>query len=391
MLSVCIIARNEESNLPRVIKSARPVADEIIVADTGSTDRSVEVARDLGAVVCHFPWCDDFSAARNFAISQARGDWIFWLDADEQLLPESADAVRASIARDDALGFLVRFQDLKHADRLDYYTVMWHLRLFRRRDDLRFRGRCHPQFHPSANEIEARTGLRVYPSAITVRHFGYVHELVPAKLQRAVRLLELELRERPGQLYYLIEYGRTLLMLHEDQRGLEVLRQAAALILPHAGQPEAPMPLVSLLLEQLLQTPAEQLPDGFKPELVESLVWRWFPDNVPLLWLLARKAAIGERFDDAERLLRRLVQMGKDQSYEQWVSFDPRLVGDDAKSNLGACLVRQGKLDEALSLFRELLASPAHAAQARSNLEAIEDYLQKTRPAPGRDPQPRRG
>ena len=64
MLSVCFIARNEEKNLPRALASVRNVADEIIVADTGSTDRTVEIAKESGAVVCHFPWCDDFSAAR---------------------------------------------------------------------------------------------------------------------------------------------------------------------------------------------------------------------------------------------------------------------------------------------------------------------------------------
>lgn len=376
MLSVCIIARNEQSSLPRAIASVRSVADEIVVADTGSTDRTVEVAKELGAIVRHFPWCDDFSAARNFAIRQARGDWIFWLDSDEELLTESADELRASIVREDALAFFIRRQDLKRADRLDYYTMMWQLRLFRRREDLIYRGRCHPEFHPTIYEIEAKTGLNVYPSTITMRHYGYIGELVPVKLRRGARLLELELRDRPGQLYYLIEYGRTLLML-QDNRGHEVLGQAAALLLPHVGQERAPMPLVSLLLEYLLQRTAEQLPEGFKPQLVESLVWRWFPDNAPLLWLMARKAATAGRFDDAERLLRRLVQMGRDHSYDPWISFDPRLVGEDAKANLGACLVRQGKLNEAASLFRELQTSPTHASQARSSLDAIEDYLRQ--------------
>ena len=376
MLSVCFIARNEEKNLPRALVSVRGIADEVIVADTGSTDRTVEIAKEMGAVVCHFPWCDDFSAARNFAISQAHGDWILWMDADEELLADSANELHASMARKDALAFFVRFQDLKYADRLDYYTIMWHLRLFRRRDDLRFLGRCHPDFRNLA-EVEAKTGLRVDRAAVTVRHYGYIGELVPAKLRRGARLLELELRDRPGQLYYLIEFGRTLLML-EDRRGEEILREAAAKLLPHAQEAEAPMPIVSLLLEQLLQFSPEQLPAGFRPQLVESLVWRWFPTNAPLLWLLARQAATAGNFDAAEQLLRRLVEMGKDHSYEQWVSFDPLLIGDGAKSNLGACLLRQGKMDEAMMVFRELLASPTHAAQARSNLEAIEQFIQQS-------------
>jgi tetratricopeptide (TPR) repeat protein len=224
-----------------------------------------------------------------------------------------------------------------------------------------------------------------------MRHFGYIGELVAAKLKRAARLLELELRDRPGQLYYLIEYGRSLLMLHEDERGREILCQAAALVLAQAGEREAPIPLVSLLVEYLLQLPAEQLPAGFRPDLVESLVWRWFPDNGPLLWVLARKAATTGQFNEAERLLRRLVEMGRDHSYDQWTSFDPRLVGDDAKANLGACLVRQGKMNEAVFLFKELLASPTHAAQARSNLATVEEYIQKARLVAGTPPRTGQG
>lgn len=377
MLSVCFIARNEEKNLPRALASVRGIADEVIVADTGSTDRTVQIAQEAGAVVCHFPWCDDFSAARNFAISHARGDWILWMDADEELLPESVDELRASLDRKDALAFFLRFHDLKNPERLDYYTTMWHLRLFRRRDDLRYQGRCHPDFRPEIGEIEAKTGLRVQYSSITIRHYGFTSELQPAKLRRAVRLLELELKDRPGQLYYLIEYGRTLAML-EDVHCDEVLREAAAILLPQTKLPEPPMPIVSLLLEQLLQYPPDQLPPGYRPELVESLVWRWFPSCVPLLWLLARQAAMAGDFGTAEKLLRRLVQMGKDHSYDQGVSFDPSLVGDDAKANLGACLLRLGNVEEAGAVFKELISSLTHGAQARSSLDAIEQFMQQT-------------
>jgi hypothetical protein len=97
-----------------------------------------------------------------------------------------------------------------------------------------------------------------------------------------------------------------------------------------------------------------------------------------LLWILARRSAMAGDFAAAEQLLRRLIEMGKDHSYEQWVSFDPALVGDGAKSNLGACLLRQGKLEEAMSVFRGLLTSSTHAAQARSSLEAIEQFLRQS-------------
>src|ERR1700730_10500875 len=82
-LSVCMIVKDEEPNLARAIDSVREFAFEVIVVDTGSTDRSVDIARERGAKVAFFPWTGDFSDARNHAIGLASGDWILSLDADE--------------------------------------------------------------------------------------------------------------------------------------------------------------------------------------------------------------------------------------------------------------------------------------------------------------------
>jgi tetratricopeptide (TPR) repeat protein len=376
-LSVCLIARNEESSLPRALASVRGLAGEIIVADTGSTDRTRSIAEDFGAVVSDFPWCDDFSAARNFAVGQARGDWILWLDADEELLPGSEEELRGCLRREDALAYLVRFQDLREPGRLDHYAVMWHLRLFRRRDDLRFLGRCHPHFEPGVEQIVCKTGLRVHHSSITLRHYGYVSELRPSKLRRAARLLELELRERPGQLYYMAEYGRTLLLLG-DERGHEILSEAVARILPLADEPEPPTPMVALVLEHFLHAPPGQLPAGVTAEQIVDLATRWFPSSPPLIWLLARQAADAGRFEEAEQRLRSLVEMGRDQSYDQRISFDPRIVGCDARLNLGVCLVRQGKVNEAMRLFSELVTDPDRATEAREYIEALEEFLRQS-------------
>jgi tetratricopeptide (TPR) repeat protein len=88
-LTVCTITRNEEENLPRMIRSIEKIADEVIVSDTGSTDRTREIAESMGAVVIPFPWRGNFAAARNSAIREASGRWVLSLDADEELAPES--------------------------------------------------------------------------------------------------------------------------------------------------------------------------------------------------------------------------------------------------------------------------------------------------------------
>ncbi len=82
-INLVMIVKDEERTLERCLKAAKPLVDDIIIADTGSTDRTVEIARQMGAAVYPFTWVDDFSAARNFALEKSDGDWNLVLDADE--------------------------------------------------------------------------------------------------------------------------------------------------------------------------------------------------------------------------------------------------------------------------------------------------------------------
>jgi len=82
-LSVCLIVKNEERWLADCLKNIKPVTDEIILVDTGSSDQSCTIAKQYGAKIFHFEWQDDFAAARNFSLEQAAGNWILILDADE--------------------------------------------------------------------------------------------------------------------------------------------------------------------------------------------------------------------------------------------------------------------------------------------------------------------
>lgn len=96
-LSGCVIARNEQENIARCIRSFRDFVDEIVVVDTGSTDDTAKIAEQLGARVLHFDWRDDFAAARNFALDQVSGDWIVFPDADEYFSEGCGAQVRKCI------------------------------------------------------------------------------------------------------------------------------------------------------------------------------------------------------------------------------------------------------------------------------------------------------
>ena len=86
-VSLTMIVRNEEHNLPRCLESVCGLFDEIVIVDTGSTDRTAEIAGSFGARVFDFAWVDDFAAARNAALARATGDYAFWLDADDVVDP----------------------------------------------------------------------------------------------------------------------------------------------------------------------------------------------------------------------------------------------------------------------------------------------------------------
>lgn len=90
-VSLCMIVKDEEEVLARCLKSVLPLVDEAIIVDTGSTDKTPDIALSLGARVERFAWIDDFAAARNYAFSRATGDYLLWLDADDFITPENAE------------------------------------------------------------------------------------------------------------------------------------------------------------------------------------------------------------------------------------------------------------------------------------------------------------
>src|SRR5437667_5119850 len=152
-LSVCLLTRNEEKSLARALGSVAGLADQLLVVDTGSTDRTVPVARECGAEVHSFAWEDDFAAARNFTLGQAKGDWVLWLNPDEELLPDGPPFVRKCVADETAFAFGVRAQEMVQADPPQFATETMQLRLYRRHPALHSVGRTHPRFDPPLGEI----------------------------------------------------------------------------------------------------------------------------------------------------------------------------------------------------------------------------------------------
>ncbi len=188
-LTLCMIAGNEEERLGRCLQSARDVVDEIVVVDTGSTDRTIEIAEEYGAVIGHFAWCDDWAAARNASLELATGDWIMWLDPDDILPAECHVAIRRLVAgaRDKAYFFVLDDQGYEHVSCLQ-------MRLFPNVEGVRFEMPVHEQVTPSLG----RLGLEMLATEIRVEHTGYsTPEIVRAKKERYLKIIERWLDEHP--------------------------------------------------------------------------------------------------------------------------------------------------------------------------------------------------
>jgi len=190
-----MIVKDEEDNLPRCLDSVRGVVDEIIIVDTGSTDRTVEVARRYGARVYPFEWCDDFAKARNEALRHATGEWILVLDADEALDPRDRRGLRRLLRDREASAFLVNIQSPVEDRPSGRAVINPFPRLFRNGLGLQFEGRVHEQLSPSI----ARVGGLVKPTLLRIHHRGYRGTTadLTAKRERNRRLLEKQIAEHP--------------------------------------------------------------------------------------------------------------------------------------------------------------------------------------------------
>ncbi len=196
-VSVFVIAKNEERFIGQCLTSLNGLADQLVVLDTGSTDRTVAIAQEHGAEVHHAAWEDDFSAARNAALAHCTGDWVMFLDADEELPPAEHAKLRAELQAPGVLAVRVRLQNVgQEADGCCHVPRVW-----RNAPGLFFYGRVHEQVFPSvlvkceAWHMETRLGTT------TLRHHGYDPEVVKErnKVARNLALLRRAVQELPGE------------------------------------------------------------------------------------------------------------------------------------------------------------------------------------------------
>ncbi|GAC1475895.1 MAG: glycosyltransferase family 2 protein [Isosphaeraceae bacterium] len=371
-LSVCFLTRDEQRNIERAIRSVEGIADEVIVIDTGSTDQTESIAKSRGARVFSFSWDDDFAAGRNAALERASGEWILWLNPDEELIPGYVEPLRALIqSRDEVLGYLTRVRSIPRKERLDQFSEVWDLRLFRKQVNFRYVGRLHPTFSSEVLRAAQANGQVVATSEIAIRHHAYQSVLDESKLRWTIRLIEKELSERPGQLHYQVELAQNLLRLRDD-RGHEVMAQAIARHWPERDASEPPGSDAQILLEYALTTPPALNRSALSTDQAVNLALRWFSSSPPLLWAIADGTFRTGRYEASVVMLERLVSLGLSGTWDRSRPFDPRIVGSWALLNLGQCYRALGRIDEARHAFDRLRQDIEFAARSAELLAQLD-------------------
>jgi len=229
-LSLAMIVKNEARCLARCLQSIRSIVDEMVIADTGSTDDTVGIAKNFGAKILRFDWVNDFSAARNYSLGQATGDWILVLDADEFASDALAKEIREFVQKQPAIGRLKIVSDFRRGGNT-LRSQSFVSRLFPR--GAHFQGRIHEQIVSPLPRLNLSGELW---------HDGY---LETQKSDRNVKLLLAELEHAPDNAYLRYQLAIEYTSLDQTENAFQCLRQSFARM--KSGDAFAPNVVVDLL------------------------------------------------------------------------------------------------------------------------------------------------
>lgn len=221
-VSLTMIVKDEEVYLHDCLESVRDIVDEIVIVDTGSTDKTVEIAQRFGARIFHYAWHDDFAAARNECLQHATGDWIFQIDADERLQQESKEEIRKWLKNRSVTCVSVIIDSPKVEQKKGHISRAH--RLFRNLPEVKYTGRIHEQISSS---VVALGGCE-RQSAIHLVHLGYdkSEAEMRRKSERNYRLLKKQVEEEPENAYAHFIFAQNLILNQKYEAAQVHLRQA---------------------------------------------------------------------------------------------------------------------------------------------------------------------
>ncbi len=348
-LSLCMIVRDSARTLAACLESVRPWVDEMVIVDTGSVDDTPRLVESFGGRLFHFPWCDDFSAARNESLRHARGEWLFWMDSDDTIPRECGRQLRGLIERAvpaNLLGYVIQVYcpgGGEDGDAESDMTAVDHVKLFRNRPDLRFDGRIHEQILPSIR----RAGGEVAWTELYVVHSGSDQSRAAqeGKLRRDLRLLELELMERPEHPFTLFNLGMTHVHAGRFAEAADYLRRGIA---RSAAEESHLRKAFALLVYAEMRL-------GRHEAAIEACRrgQAMFPRDAELRF---REGVLLHELGQLEEAKRCYLDVLETQEERYFASVDRGLAGIKARRNLAVIAAEVGDLPEAEGEWRRVVA-----------------------------------
>lgn len=222
MISICLIMKNEEDSLDRCLQHLKPIGYEIVIADTGSTDRSKEIALKYTDKVYDYPWSQDFAAARNYIASKATNDFILFIDCDEVVTNYDKDKMELMLQLNpNAIGRLLIINNYSRGKE-QYCSRVRVSRLFSKKV-YQYKGMIHEQL--VHNKAEDNT---YYDIPIELCHEGYDGDIETRskKTERNLALLKGQLASNPDDPYILYQIGKSYFMQEDYAKACEWFEKA---------------------------------------------------------------------------------------------------------------------------------------------------------------------
>lgn len=370
-LSVCMIVKNEEKNVGDCLETVKDFADQVVVVDTGSTDRTIEIAEKYGAKAIRSDWRGDFSYSRNISLDYADSRWILWLDADDRIPPSEAEKFKKLKTAHPDRAFYLRIRNVLPGG----FGEQWYqLRMFPNHPEIRFERKVHEQVAFAIRRLK----MPVFREDVRIDHVGY--ETPELKREKAIRNREILLVEFPqyqrdpayvssiGDSYFLTEdfntaiqwYQKVLEIPYGERRQPDIFRQmptSIALSYQRMGDWEK----AHRWIEKAIQASPQKIDSLFLAAGLREKMGD-----------LAGAAALYERINqvpashttyaaDLEGLkARSLVFLGKihakremyneaEQAFRMCIERYPQVL--NSYSELGDLLLKQGRLGEAADFF----------------------------------------
>lgn len=354
-----MIVKNEERFLEQCLRSIQGVVDEINIMDTGSTDRTVEIARQFGANVAHCEWRNDFAWARNKSLDMATKRWILQLDADEEVLPESHDAIRQlKNAPAHLEGVWLRCTNA--TDRYRGGGNMSHaiLRIFPNHERIRLKGAIH-EFPSLDDSPISMTGVN---SPIKILHYGYLSEVVKDrdKYARNMAIIEQSVEREPEDAFHWYNLGMTAHLGGDNERAAPALERMWVMCLEHGMRA-----FTANGLQTLCDIYSEHLgqPEKGLPYALECI--KRSPRYANAHFSAGKAYFLMKRYDEAREMYMQAIEDG--------AYLDRQYVVDDevpvwkAQCEIGSIYAEQGDHQKAAEWFERGLANRPSVQPMRLN------------------------